>query len=115
MSSQRVLVVSEQPVVSQGLKLIIESAGAAEVAIASDEATASSLVSKLIPSIVVVDREEDEVDEPRSFLGNDYPVKLVLLSPSDDRMVVYSRQEVNKATLENLLNAIRKDDLSTND
>ncbi len=113
MSVQRVLVLSEQPVVSQGLKLIIENAGSAEVAIAHDEATAASLISELTPSIIVVDREDTEMDFDHPLLNTEYPSKLVLLCPNDDRMIVYSRQDAHY-TLENLLDAIHEDDLSTN-
>jgi len=115
MSVQRVLVLSEQPVVSQGLKLIIENAGSAEVAIAPDEATAASLISKLTPSIIVVDREDTAMDIDHPLLNEEYPSKLVILSPNDDRMIVYSRQDVHEATLENLLSAIREEDLSKSD
>lgn len=114
MSVQRVLVLSEQPVVSQGLKLIIENAGSAEVAIAPDEATAASLISKLTPSIIVIDREDTAIDIDHPLLNEEYPSKLVILSPNDDRMVVYSRQDVHQATLENLLDAIHKDDPGMN-
>ena len=115
MSVQRVLVLSEQPVVSQGLKLIIENAGSAEVAIAPDEATAASLISKLTPSIIVVDREDTEMGSDHPMLNDEYPSKLVVLSPNDDRMIVYSRQDVHEATLENLLGAIQEENLSKND
>ena len=107
MAIPRVLVVSEQQLISQGLKLIIESAGSAEVVTAPDEATAVSMMSDLTPSIVVVDRESIEDDPDRVHFDEDYPDKLVLLSSNDDRMVVYSRQKVDPATLENLLDIIR--------
>lgn len=115
MSIQRVLVLSEQPVVSQGLKLIIENAGSAEVSIASDEATAASLISQLTPSIIVVDREDSDMDGDHPMLNDEYPSKLVVLSPNDDRMIVYSRQDVHEATLENLLGAIQEENLSKSD
>lgn len=108
MNVQRVLVVSEQPIVSQGLKLIIEGAGPVEVVTAPDEAAAADLIAKLTPSVIVVDREEKEVDPDRPASHEDYPQRLVLLSPNDDRLIVYSREEVHAATLENLLDAIRE-------
>ena len=115
MSVQRVLVLSEQPLISQGLKLIIENSGSAEVAIAPDDATAASLISKLTPSIIVVDREDTEIGIDLSLPKEDYPSKLVLLSPNDDRMIVYSRQDVHEATLENLLDAIQQENPGKNE
>lgn len=106
MNARRVLVVSGQELVSQGLKLIIERSGETEVATAADESTAVDLIRELAPDIVVVDREEREGEETENPLERDYPDKVVVLTPGDDRMVVYSRQEVNSATLENLLGAI---------
>jgi len=109
MAIPRVLVVSEQQLVSQGLKLIIEKAGSAEVLTAHDEATAASIMSDLTPRIVVIDRDSLEDHPERAHFDADYPDKLVLISSTDDRMVVYSREKVDSATLENLLNTIEKD------
>lgn len=109
MAIPRILVVSEQQLVSQGLKLIIEKAGSAEVLTAEDEATATSIMSDLTPRIVVIDRDALEDNPYRAHFDEDYPDKLVLISSTDDRMVVYSREKVDSATLENLLNTIGKD------
>ncbi len=108
MSMPRVLVVSEQQLVSQGLKLIIENAGSAEVVTAEDEATAASLMADLTPRIVVVDRDAIEENPDRSHFDEDYPDKIVLISSNDDRMVVYLREKIDSATLENLLETIRE-------
>jgi len=110
MAIPRVLVVSEQQLVSQGLKLIIENAGSAEVVTAHDEATAASLMADLTPRIVVVDRDAIEENPDRAHFDEDYPDKLVLISSTDDRMVVYSREKVDSATLENLLETIRENE-----
>lgn len=107
MTIPRVLVVSEQQLITQGLKLIIESAGSGEVVTAEDEATAASLMSNWTPRIVVVDRDNLEDDPDRIHFDEDYPDKLVLISGTDDRMVVYSREKIDSATLENLLQTIR--------
>ena len=109
MAIPRILVVSEQQLVSQGLKLIIEKAGSAEVLTAEDEATAASIMSDLTPRIVVIDRDALDDNPDRAHFDEDYPDKLVLISSTDDRMVVYSREKVDSATLENLLNTIVKD------
>ena len=110
MAIPRVLVVSEQQLVSQGLKLMIENAGSAEVVTASDEATAANLISNLTPRIVVVDRDALEDNPNRVLFDEDYPDKLVLISSTDERMVVYSREKVDSATLENLLQTIRENE-----
>ena len=109
MAIPRILVVSVQQLVSQGLKLIIEKAGSAEVLTAEDEATAASIMSDLTPRIVVIDRDALDDNPDRAHFDEDYPDKLVLISSTDDRMVVYSREKVDSATLENLLNTIVKD------
>ncbi len=115
MSTQRVLVVSGQPLISQGLKLIIEEAVSTEVTTASDEKVAANLMTELAPGVVVVDRTEvDETDLDCILFGQDYPAKLVVISPNDDRMVVYSREKVNSATMENLLDTIRENDPNPN-
>ncbi len=110
MAIPRVLVVSEQQLVSQGLKLIIENAGSAEVVTAQDEATAASLMADLTPRIVVVDRDAIDDNPDRAHFDEEYPDKLVLISSTDDRMVVYSREKVDSATLENLLETIRENE-----
>jgi len=103
-----VLVVSEHQLVSQGLKLMIENAGSAEVVTAPDEATAASIMANLTPRIVVVDRDAVEGNPDRAHFNEGYPDKLVLISSNDDRMVVYSREKIDSATLENLLKTIRE-------
>ncbi len=108
MAIPRILVVSEQQLVSQGLKLMIENAGSAEVVIAEDEATAASLMADLTPRIVVVDRDAIADNPDRDHFDEDYPDKIVLISSNDDRMVVYSREKIGSATLENLLETIRE-------
>ena len=109
MSTQHVLVISGQPLISQGLKLIIEEKGASEVTTVPDERTAARLIPELAPGVVVMDRSEaGETDLDRILFRQDYPAKLVIISPDDDRMVVYSREKVDSATLENLLETIRK-------
>ena len=115
MNTQRVLVVSGQPLISQGLKLIIEGAVSTEVTTVSDEKLAADLMAELTPGVVVVDRTEaDETDLDCILFGQDYPAKLVVISPNDDRMVVYSREKVHSATMENLLDTIRGNTPSSN-
>ncbi|MFO8011303.1 MAG: hypothetical protein R6U89_10915 [Dehalococcoidia bacterium] len=105
----RILVISEQQLLSQGLKLIIEGTGPAEVITAPDEATGAGMIADLTPRIVVVDRDAAEEGQGRSMSEEDYPDKVVIIgSSSDEKMVVYSRQKVNQATLENLLDTIRE-------
>lgn len=108
MAVPRVLVVSEQQLVSQGLKLILEDAGSAEVFTASDEATAASMVADMSPRIVVFDRDDLEEARDRLLSEEDYPDKIVIIDSSHEKMVVYSRRKVDPATLENLLGTIRE-------
>ncbi len=109
MSAKRVMVVSGQPLISEGLKLIIEESGVTQVAVVSDQSSVAGMMAKLAPNVIVVDRTE--LDDSEIDSNNDYPSKVVVISPNDDRMIVYSRQKVDTASLENLLATIQENEM----
>lgn len=102
MRIRRVLVVSGEPLASHGLKALLEKAGRAEVGIASEEELLTGGIGESVPEVVVIDRA---ASEGRPF-ETDYPAKLVVIGPGDDRMAVYSRQDVHEATVDNLLHVL---------
>ncbi len=107
MDVPRVLVISEQQLVSQGLKLIIENAGSGEVVTAPNEATAAIMMADVNPRIVVFDRDAIDEAQDKFKSEEDYPDRIVIIDSSHEKMVVYARSKVDAATLENLLGNIR--------
>lgn len=114
MTSRRVLVVSGKPLVLQGLKLIIERSGSTEVSTAADESAAADIIRELAPDILVLDREDrEDSDEAPSPADEEYPDKVVVINANEDRIVVYCRQQIDSATLANLLGVIGSSDAAT--
>lgn len=99
---QRVVVISTEPLCSQGLKALLERAGASEVLTATEEALAAPALAELSPEVLIVDRSNFEAIEPQTL----FPAAIIVLCPGTERMAVYNRQAMQKATVDNLLSAI---------
>lgn len=102
------LIVSSLPLVRAGLKLISEEVGIGNVHTASDDAEAALVLHEIVPSIIVLDRADTIVTELGLLQYLDYPVKVIVIGRRDDKITVYSRQEVGPATLDNLIALIKE-------
>jgi DNA-binding NarL/FixJ family response regulator len=102
-------VVSPSPLLREGLKLIIEESIPVSVTVAAGDASAACLTVELAPSVIVVDRPDTRaLDLDELFQHQGYPVKVVIIGWDDNRMAVYSRSEVETATLGNLIRLIEE-------
>ena len=108
--NEQVVIVSSREVFCKGLKLMIEEQELARVTTVADEGSAADVVAKLVPGIVIVDRPDTKaVDLDYFFQRGDHPVKVVVIGWDNNQMAVYSRQMVEEATLQNLLEVIREE------
>ena len=100
----RILVVSERPVLREALKQAIEEWGWTTVITAPDEHTAARLVAELAPTTIVIDRPDIGVEGlGYLFQYQEQVVKVIVIGWSDDKIAVYSRQAVQTATWQNLI------------
>ena len=105
--SERILVVSERPVLCEVLKSFIEEGGSGTVITASNERSAARLVAELAPTTIVIDRPDIGAEGlGYLFQHQEQVVKVVVLGWSDDKLAVYCRQAVQPATQRNLMEAI---------
>lgn len=96
------LVISAESLSSQGLKALLERSGTREVITASEKALAAPALAELSPEVLIIDRSNLEDIEPETL----FPSTIIVLCPGTDRLAVYNRQEMTKATVDNLLSAI---------
>jgi DNA-binding NarL/FixJ family response regulator len=102
------LVVSERPLVCDGLKRIIEEVAETTVTAVRDEKTAFSLAVELTPAVVVVDRPDIRATDLDCFFTHENGVvKVIVIGRNDDKIAVYSRLPVQAATQENFAKAIK--------
>ena len=79
-NTQHILVVSERPILCEGLKLIIKEAMPAVVTIAPDGVSTARLMAEFTPSVIVIDRPDTAaVDLNFFFQHEDYPVKVMVI------------------------------------
>jgi len=107
MSTNRsVLIVSNCPLLREGMRLLIKEI-TFNVITTANEKSASSLITKYTPSVIVVDRPSAKAVRLDSlFRRIDYPVKVVIVGLDDDKLALYSRPALYKATRENLVKVI---------
>ena len=104
--SRNIIIISNRPLLREGVKFIIKDL-TFNVIIVSNELSASRLISKYSPSVIVVDRPNTrDVKLDRLFRSIDYPIKVVVIGWDDDKMAIFSRTALEKATRENLIRAI---------
>jgi len=107
MDTQKILIVSERPLVYQGLKKIIQETMPKVSITVSGEQAVKQLVKELGPVVVLVDRasvEAARLDDLFSHL--ECAVKVIVIGSYDDQMLVYSRGMKQTANFENLIRAI---------
>ena len=116
MKEQIVIIVSPQPLLRDGLKLLIEEAGLGEVATAPDMKHARNLMFEIHPNVVVIDRPDAGAKELGYFSDlPQKPTKVVVIGRTDDQLSIYQRSMVLPATEQNLIKAIRDNDSRTDD
>ena len=109
MNTQRVLIISKKPLLREGWKMVIDETAAVTVTTAPNKEELTNLVAEFAPSITIVDQLDTEaIDLDQLFSHQDYPGKVILVGLNDDQMVIYSRERIQPATVENLNKAIVK-------
>lgn len=106
----RVLIVSGHPLFRQGLqRLLSGQAGVEVIGVAADGEEARRLIADLRPHTVIIDQEDSTLSgqDVLSYFHEGSELQLILLTLAEETMVIYRRQEVSRATLEELVNAIQ--------
>lgn len=104
--SRNILIISNRPLLREGVKLIIKDITFTVINV-SDELSDSRFISEYSPSVIVVDRPNTkDVKLDRLFRSIDYPVKVVVIGWDDDKIAIFSRTALEKATRENLIKVI---------
>ena len=104
----RVFIISRYPLFDQGIQTALgQHPGVEVVGKYPDPATALQPARALAPDVVVVIAEAEDMRESAFRLLEDVAPCLIRISPTDGSMQVYERRQVDRATLEDLMSAIR--------
>jgi len=104
----RILIISQYPLFDQGIRTALsQQPGVEVVGTYPDPEAALQPARTLSPDVVVVIAEAGEMRESAFRLLEDVAPCLIQISPTDGSMQVYERRQVDRATLEDLMNAIR--------
>lgn len=113
MKRQVVLVISERPLLREGLKRLIEGTVAVTVIMAPDQESARASLVGVTVDVVVFDKPDTRLDDQVCSLLQEYQqAKIVLLGWNDDRLVFHSSRLILTATAGNLIWAIRQKKIS---
>lgn len=106
---QLALVISNQPLHRDGLRLIVQQATSMTVTTAPNTSSGVRLATRFKPAVIVIDAKQIDAAVPLPLLERaDSDVTVVAIDWEADRMVIYSRSAVLPATLDNLFEALRK-------
>ena len=104
--NRSILIISNRPLLQEGVKFITRGFKFNVITV-SNESSASRFISKCSPSVIVVDRPNTrDVKLDRLFRSIDYPIKVVVIGWDDDKIAIFSRTSLGKATKENLTKVI---------
>ena len=107
MDAERILIVSERPLLCEGLKKIIEEAMPAVLVTISGERGVKHIITEFAPGIILVDRASSEATSLDHLFGQvEYPVKVIVIGFKDNQIHVYSQGKRLQASLENLIIAL---------
>ncbi len=109
-NATRVLIVSGHPLFRQGLqRLLSGQAGLDVIGVAVNGEEARQLIADLQPHTVIIDQDNSTLSDHDflSYLREGTDLQLILLTLAEETMVIYRRQEVSRATLEELVSAIQ--------
>ncbi len=110
MDTGRILIVSERPLLCEGLKKIIEEAMPTALVTISGEKGMKHIVTEFAPGIILIDRPNAEGTSLDHIFGQvEYPVKVIVISFNSDEILVYSRGRRHTASFENLILALSED------
>ena len=111
MDTERILIVSERPLLCEGLKKIIEEAMPAALVTISSEKGVKHIITEFAPGIILVDRTSTEATSLDHLFGQvEYPVKVIVIGFKDDQIHVYSQGKRLQASLENLITALSENE-----
>lgn len=106
---QLALVISNQPLHRDGLRLIVQQATSMTVTTAPNTSSGVRLATKFKPAIIVIDAKQIDAAVPLPFLERaDGDVTVVTIDWKADSMVIYSRTAGLPATLNNLFKVLKK-------
>jgi hypothetical protein len=107
MDTERILIVSERPLLCEGLKKIIEEAMPAALVTISGERGVKHIITEFAPGIILIDRPSAEATSLDHIFGQvEYPVKVIVIGFNDDQILVYSQGRRQAASFENLIMAL---------
>jgi cytochrome c oxidase subunit 2 len=105
---KRILIVSKYPLFDQGLRAALgRQAGVEVVGVCRDLETAYAQASSLRPDALVLIAGPEVVRDSAFRLLEEISPSIIRISPGDGTMEVYRRQQVDQATLDDLLGAIQ--------
>ncbi len=105
---QLALVISNQPLQRDGLRLIVQQATSMTVTTATNTSSGVRLATKLKPAVIIIDAKRIDAAVPLPFLERaDGDVTVVAINWKADSMVIYSRTARLSATLDNLFKALK--------
>jgi len=107
MDTKRILIVSERPLLCEGLKKTIEEAMPSALVTISGETGVKHIISEFAPGIILVDSTSAVAASLDHLFGQvEYPVKVIVIGFKDDQIHVYSQEKRLKASVENLITAL---------
>lgn len=108
MAQKRILIVSKYPLFDQGLRAALSRQPGVEVLdVCRDLETAHRQAEALRPDALVLFAGPEVVRESTFHLLEDLSPSIIRISPGDATMQVFRRQQVDQATLDDLLAAIQ--------
>jgi hypothetical protein len=110
MDAERILIVSERPLLCEGLKKIIEEVMPAALVTISGERGVKHIITEFAPGTILVDRPSAEATSLDHLFGQlEYPVKIIVIGFNDNQILVYSQGRRQAASFENLIMALSED------
>lgn len=103
----RILIISQLPVLSEGLKRLVEDTNLNGITIVADNPDTTQALTELDPDVVILDSPDISVKHlDHLFQQHDKLMKIIVIGWADNKLAVYSRSGVQAATIENLMKAI---------
>lgn len=108
MKPKRILIVSRYSLFDQGLRAGLgQRPDAKIVGVCRDLAEAYARAQSLRPDVLMVIAEPEVMREETFRLLEDISPSIIRISPTDGTMQVYRREQVDQATLDDLMAAIQ--------
>lgn len=102
------IIVSGRPMFCEALKRLMGETQQVSEIVTSDEESASKLITKLKPDIVVIDRPDAAVEGLLYFSQQEArPTKVIVVGWNDNKLTTYARPITVPASVENLTKIIK--------